>query len=184
MSIFSETMVQVIGEYRALLRRHLDQVARMVKLQQLGLRDASLYENDIALYNTGLAIVQDIRTNMAMENPGYYSYSGVQLFCDHLKEYLSNYHVENGQIVHRAQKASRAVLSAVQWMGLPRERLDEGVLKKLFECSKTVVTFGSPEQCELLLQTLSRQQAANPGFYTRVIAHLESLIASQASKAA
>ena len=184
MSIFSETMVQAIGEYRGLLRRHLSQVERMMKLQQLGLRDSDLYENEVALYNTGLAIVEDMKANMAMNNPGYYSYSGVQQFCEHLQDYLSNYAVENDQIVHRAQKASRAVLDAVQWMSLPRDSLDDAVLKKFLECNKTVALNGSKEQCDLLLQTLSRQQMSNPGFYTRIIAHLESLIAGRSRAAA
>ncbi|MDP1574825.1 MAG: hypothetical protein Q8L78_07850 [Coxiellaceae bacterium] len=183
MRIFSETMVQAVGEYRGLLRRYLSQVERMVKLQQLGLRDSDLYENEVALYHMGLAIIEDIKANMAMENPSYYAYSGVQQFCEHLQEYLSNYAIENGRVVHRAQRASRAVLDAVQWMGMSRERLDEGVLKKFLDCNKTVVVNGSKEQCDLLLQTLSRQQAANPGFYTRIIAHLESLLAGRSQVA-
>lgn len=183
MSIFAETMTQAINEYRALLRRHLDQVDRMMKLQELRLRDSDLYESDVALYNTGLAIVEDIKTNMVSASRGYYSYSGVQQFSQHLEEYLSNYFVENDKVVHRAQKASRAVLDAVQWMSMPRESLDETILKKLCDCNKTVVYNGSKEQCQLLLQTLSRKQISNPGFYTRIIAHLESLIARHSSTA-
>lgn len=184
MSIFSETMVQAISEYRALLRRNLNQVERMIKLQQLGLRDSDLYENELSLYQTGLAIVADIKKNMVSESPSYYAYSGVQQFCEHLCEYLSQYSIENDQIVHRTQKASRAVMNAVQWMSLPRERLDETMVKKFFECNKVVVLNGSKEQCELLLQTFSRQQMQNPGFYTRIIAQMESLLAGRERVAA
>ena|SRR3989338_1188982 len=184
MSIFSETMTKAIADYRFLLRRYLSQVDRMIKLHRLGLRDSDLYENDMALFTTGMAIVTDIEENMATQSTGYYSYSGVQQFCEYLKEYLSNYFIENDQVIHRAQKASRALLLAIQLTSTPRDKLDDAVLKQLFECNKTVVTFGSPEQCDLQLQTLLRQQAGNPGFYTRIIAHLESLIASKCSEAA
>lgn len=184
MSIFSETMTKAISDYRLLLRRYLDQVERMMKLQKLNLRDADLYESDLALYQTGKAIVADIETNMATGTQGYYSYSGVQQFCDYLKEYLDNYHIENDQVVHRAQKASRALIEAIQLAGLPREGLNEAVAKQLFDCNKAVAVFGSQEQCDLQLQILGRQQANNPGFYTRIIAHLESLISSRCSEAA
>ncbi|OGT41102.1 MAG: hypothetical protein A3F13_02935 [Gammaproteobacteria bacterium RIFCSPHIGHO2_12_FULL_40_19] len=184
MSIFSETMTKAISDYRLLLRKHLDQVERMIKLQKLKLRDSDIYESDLALYQTGKAIVADIEVNMAMSNPGYYSYSGVQQFCTYLREYLGNYHIESDQVVHRAQKASRALLQAIQLAGLPREGLDDGIAKQLFECNKAVAGFGSQEQCDLQLQILARQQANNPGFYTRIIAHLESLMTSRCSEAA
>lgn len=184
MSIFSETMTKAIGDYRTLLRRHLNQVERMTKLQKLNLRDVALYQSDMNLYEMGQAIIADMEENSASELKGYYSYSGIRQFCDYLKDYLANYHVENKQVVHRAQKASRALLQAIQLTTLPRERLDDSTVKQLFECNKTVVGFGSQEQCELQLQTLTRNQASNPGFYTRIIAHLESLMNSRCSEAA
>lgn len=184
MSIFSETMTKAISDYRLLLRKHLHQVERMMKLQKLNLRNSDIYESDLTLYETGKAIVADIEMNMAMSTSGYYSYSGVQQFCLYLKEYLSNYHIENDQVVHRAQKASRALIEAIQLAALPSEGLNESVAKQLVECNKAVANFGSQEQCELQLQMLARQQANNPGFYTRIIVHLESLMSNRCSEAA
>lgn len=184
MTIFSETMTKAIKDYRFLLRRYLGQVDRMTKLQKLKLRDRSIYKNDLALYNIGLAIIVDIEDNMLTSNQSYYSYSGIDQFREYLKEYLSNYYVENDQVVHRARKASRALLVAIQLAGLEREKLDDSITKQLFDCNKTVITFGSHEQWDLQLQTLARQQVSNPGFYTRIIAHLESLMGSQQSVAA
>ncbi len=178
MSIFSETMVKAISDYRFLLRRYLSQADRMSKLQKLKLRDSDIYTSDLALYETGKAIIEDIKDNMAISNQSYYSYSGIQEFCNYLSEYLDNYHIEDDQVVHRAQKASRALITAIQLSALSRENLDESIAKQLFECNRTVVGFGSPEQCELQLQTLARQQPTNPGFYTRIIAHLESLMST------
>lgn len=184
MSIFSETMTRAISDYRTLLRRHLNQVDRMTKLHELNLRDADLYVSDVNLYEAGKAIVADMEASGATQLRGYYSYSGIRQFCEYLKEYLANYYIENNQLVHRAQKASRFLLESIQLATLPRERLDDSVAKQLVECNKAIVTFGSHEQCELQLQTLSRSQATNPGFYTRIIAHLESLMTSRCSEAA
>ncbi len=85
MSIFSETMIKAISDYRLLLRKHLHQVERMMKLQKLNLRSSDIYESDLMLYETGKVIVADIEMNMAMSSSGYYSYSGIQQFCIYLK---------------------------------------------------------------------------------------------------
>lgn len=184
MSIFAETMTKAITDYRFLLRRYLTQSERMAKLRKLKLRDSDTYESDLALYEAGRAVIADIEENMAVPNQGYYFYSGISQFCDYMKEYLDNYHIENDQVVHRAQKASRALITAIQLTTLPRERLNDSIAEQLLDCNLTVVGFGSQEQCELQLQTLARQQVNNPGFYTRIIAHLESLMLSSSSAAA
>lgn len=175
MSIFAETVTKAISDYRYLLRRHLNQVERMTRLQELHLKDSETYKTDLALYKAAKAIIADIEENMAMENPGYYAYSGIDQFAQYLKEYLDDYLVEGNQVVHRARKASRALLQAIQLSSLAKERLDEKAAKQFFECNKIVANFGSKEQYDLHIGMLERQQASNPGFYTRIIAHFESL---------
>lgn len=175
MSIFSETITKAISDYRALLRRHLTQVDRMTKLQKLELKKVNTYKTDLALYKATIAIVEDIETTMALENPGYYSYSGIDQFCTYIKEYLNDYIVENGEVIHKARKASGAILEGIQLCSLPKESLDQSVNKKLLEFNEIIVNFGSSEQIELQMQILMRQQAVNPDFFTTIIAHLESL---------
>ncbi len=184
MSVFSETMIKAISDYRFLLRRYLQQAERMAKLRELKLRDSDIYDNDLALFHVGKAIIEDMKNNMDSGGQGYYAYSGIGEFCKFLGEYLDNYFIENDHVVHRAQKAARAIITAAQLMALSRDRLDEVVAKKLFDCNRTVVNFGSQEQCELQLHTLTRQQASHPGFYTRIIADLKSLILSDRSSVA
>jgi hypothetical protein len=184
MSIFSETMITAISHYRMLLRRHLTQVERMNKLHALKLKDSDSYASDVALYQIGIAIVKDMQENMQTATQGYYTYSGISEFCNYLKEYLEDYYIENEQVIHRAQKASRALMTAIQLSGLPREQLTDRIAKQFLDCNTTVAGFGSTEQCELQLHTLMRQQANNPGFYTRIIAHLESLLLNGRTEAA
>lgn|SRR3990167_4944134 len=184
MSLFSETMTKVIGDYRFLLRRHLPQAERMIKLQELKLKREDIYSSDIALFEAGTAIADDLEKNMLEKTSGYYAYSGIAEFCKYLKEFLSHYYVEKDQVVHRAQKASRALLQSIQLTALPRERLDETIAKTLANCNTTVAGFGSIEQCELQLQTLSRNQTQNPDFYADLIAQMESLMTNRCSDAA
>lgn len=176
-------MHKAISDYRLLLRRYLSQVDRMTKLQQLGLKNPNISNSDIALYNVGHAIIADIEENMSVPDQGYYSYSGIMQFCEYLKEYLANYFIEKNCVVHRAQKASCALLQAIQLTGLSREKLQDNVTRQLLECNQVVALNGSTEQCELQLQVLSRQQEHNPSFYTSIIAHLESLMHARQSQA-
>ena len=180
MSIFSETIKKAISDYRLLLRRYLAQADRMTKLQKLGLKSPAIYQTDISLYNVASKIIADIEENMLDDgNQGYYSYSGVAQFCEHLKEYLSKYEVEGEQVVHRGRKASRILLNAIQLLATPKEQLNENISKQLLECNRIVVDFGSSEQFSLYTEALQRQQAEIPGFYTRIIAHVESLASSK-----
>ncbi|EKD91696.1 MAG: hypothetical protein ACD_29C00438G0001, partial [uncultured bacterium] len=132
MSIFTETLIKAINDYRYFLRRHLEQAERMTRLQALNLRNRELYNNDIALYHTGQTIVADIEKNMLMQPAGYYAYSGIEQFCEYLKEYLSNYEIENNHLIHKAQKASRALIKAIQLAATPKDRLSEKILTQLF----------------------------------------------------
>src|SRR5688572_20276177 len=105
-SIFVETISKAISDYRQLLRRHLPQSDRMVKLMALNLKEPD-YDDHIALYLTARQIVQDIEINLDSGPKNYYTYSGIDNFCRYLKKFLSNYIIEENQIIHRAQKASR-----------------------------------------------------------------------------
>lgn len=179
MSIFSITIKKAIQDYRFLLRRYLPQAERMTKLQKLRLKKKDTYESDFSLYQAASNIVADIEKNMLNADQGYYSYSGIEQFCQYLKDYLNDYMVENGVVIHRTRNASRALLHAIQLASTPREQLDERIAKKLFESSKEIVQYGTPEQFDLYSQALESCQAKNPGFYTRIIAHFESLRASK-----
>lgn len=183
MSVFSRTMRKAISDYRYLLRRHLHQVERMVKLQKLNLRDSRIYQNNVSLFEIGHAIVEDIEKNMGVRHQTYYSYSGIHRFCEYLKAFLKQYYVENNQVFHRGQKASRALVESIQLSELPKHLLNEKVAKKLLNCNKSIVSFGSDEQCDLQFQILSKQKEANPGFYTHVISHLENLLNDESEAA-
>lgn len=184
MTIFAKTMTKAIADYRFLLRRHLPQADRMIKLTVLKLRDENTYKNDITLYKVGQTIISDIEENSDNSPKSYYAYSGIQEFCNYLKEYLSHYDIEQDQVIHRAQKASRALIQSIQLTALTREELNDAIAKKITECNLTITDFGSEEQCELQLQTLKRQQMHHPEFYTNLISHMESLMTGRCSEAA
>ncbi len=165
MSIFSDTVKKAIHDYRQMLRRYLSQAERVSKLAQLNLKDSNTYKNDIALYRTARAIVRDIEDNLGVAEQGYYSYSGVGKFGQHLKNFLEKYEVQGNQVVHRAQKASQALLEAIQLIMLPNDRLTESIAKQLDQCNRIIATFGSSEQKALHQNSLDRQQIQNEVFF-------------------
>ena len=59
---------------------------------------------------------------MEIPEQGYYSYSGIQHFCDYLKEYLENYICEDEEIIHKAQKASRSLINVIHLVMMPENR--------------------------------------------------------------
>ena len=174
-SIFSETIKKAIGDYRYLLRRHLTQSERMTKLQKLNLKSMVIYRSDVSLYQVAERIIIDMEENMTNTAQSYYSYSGIRQFCQYLREYLDDYIVESDKVVHRARKASCALLQAIQLIATPSDGLNDAVAEQLFDCNQVVANFGSVEQWDLHVQALKRQQVLNPGFYTRIIAHFESI---------
>lgn len=173
MSVFSETMKKSISIYRQMLRKYLPQAERINKLQQLNLKNPQLYENDIALYHTGHAIVADVEKNLDDSVYGYYSYSGVGSFSQHMKSFLENYVIEGTQVIHRSQKASRALVQAIQLLTVPREKLTDEIAEKLAKCNVIIARFGSEEQRELhrtsLQNTIRKYQDQNTAFYRSVL---------------
>ena len=106
-TIFIETVSKAVSDYRQMLRRYLSQSERVSKLSELNLKNPD-YSDEMGLYHLARAIIHDIEQNLNITTKNYYSYSGVGNFCRYLKEFLSNYIVEDNTVTHRAQKASRS----------------------------------------------------------------------------
>ena len=182
-SIFSETMQKAIAKYRQLLRKFLPQAERVAKLQELGLKNSEMYTSELWLYDTGRKIVADVQNNLRPDNQGYYAYSGVEKFAGFLKEFLDNYEVEEDQVIHRAQIASRAMVKAIQLITLPRENLTENIEKELNALNHIIANYGSKDQKELhktaLQNILLRQQEENISFYKTILYNFKDQIQYQ-----
>lgn len=164
-SIFAKTIAKAISDYRYLLRRYLTQAKRMAKLSELNLKDSGLYENDVLLYKTAKRITQDIEKNMDIKESGYYSYSGIAHFCEYLKKFLAHYEIEGARVVHRAQRASRALVYVIQLFMKSEADLTEAVAKEFIQCNEVIAVNGSPEQHALYQNNLEKYTLRYPTFY-------------------
>lgn len=186
MSIFKDTTVKAISNYRAMLRKYLPQAERVSKLSELNLKNPRLYENEIALYHTAHAIVADVERNLNSSTKGYYSYSGVGNFARYLKDFLVNYYIDGDRVVHRAQKASRALISAIQLIAA--NTLDDHAREKLIDCNQLIASLGSDEQKDLhkntLLNLIHQQSDGVASFYRSILNHFQQIMEGDAAQAA
>lgn len=176
--IFVETIARAISDYRFLLRRHLGQAERRQKLAELNLKDPTIFDSPVKLYEVANQIVEDIRRNV--ETPqSYYAYSGIAEFGKYLQDYLSKYEVEDGRLVHSAQKASKAMIEAIQLIALPEQRLTSDIADKLNHCSNAVIQYGSEEQIDMYEGTLEQKLITHRDFFTPIYDYFQDLINAQ-----
>ena len=173
--IFIETIARAIGDYRFMLRRHLSQADRRKKLAELNLKDPTIFDSAVKLHVVATSIVNDIETNIELPT-SYYAYSGMAEFSKFLKDYLKKYEVENGRLVHSAQKASKMMIQAIQYISLPDERLTPDIAEKLNQCSTVVAQHGSEEQQDMYEGTLEQKLITQRAFYTPIYDYYQSLL--------
>lgn len=180
MSLFSEFMKKAISIYRYMLRKHVPQAIRIAKLQQLNLKNPHLYENEIALYHTGYAIISDIEKNLDPNLNGYYSYCGISNFSDYLKNFLNSYIIEGNRVIHRSQKASRALVQAIQLLSLPKEELTRDIAEQLSKCNGIIAQFGSQEQKDMHKTSLQHAMSKKPQdviiFYRSILSNYQEYL--------
>lgn len=181
--IFSKTMIIAIRKYRELLRKLIPQDERMQKLKQLGLKNDNLNDSAINLYNAGFAIVDDIESSFGSGEQGYYSYNGVKKFAEYLRGYLEQFEVLKENVVHKSQLASQSLVKAIQLLSMPsKENLTIKMVTELSKCIRTIASFGTEQQKELLKRTLLKiidaeeyqdNEPADLSFYKSVLTDFE-----------
>ena len=177
MSMFAETIAQAIADYRLYLRKskNVDQATRVAKLAKLNLKEVNIYSGDVILYKTASSILDDIRESIDIPEQGYYSYSGISKFYQFLSEFMSNYDLDEDIVIHRAQRASRSILEAVQIInGKPAHLLNDSIKHQVYSCHEIIVNYGSEEQLELYRANLNKLKPNAPLFYTDLLRHFDT----------
>lgn len=158
MSIFSASIVKLVNDYKRLLRRYLPNSEREKAIINLGIKRKSLrFDNDVILYNKAHRILNDIEYWTEKTKRTAAEYSGVDEFYQHLKDCLSNYRVENSVVVHANQKASCALVQAIQLISSSEADSSDTNASKLNDCILTVEKFGTPEERKMLAKALYDQ---------------------------
>lgn len=184
MATFSETIAQLISDYRLLLRKTLTQHERVKKLSTLNLKKINAYSGDITLYQTGWRILEDIEQNHELSNESYYSYSGITKYYNFLKELLEDHVISNDTVIHCTQYASNLLLEVIQLVTKPNPTFSDSMREKLIECNTTIIKHGSTDQKQLYFGCLERLSSMNTELFKPVLENYTLLISSQEEVAA
>lgn len=158
MSIFSEHILKSLNDYKRLLRRYLSNSERESAIINLGIKRKSLKsDSDVILYNKALRVLEDIEYWSAKLNRVATEYSGIDEFYNYLKNYLSQYQVENNTVVNVNHRASCALVQAIQLIGLPEKALNSQAAK-LENCIETIAKFCTKDQRRMLARALCDQK--------------------------
>jgi len=94
---------------------------------------------------------------------------GLDEFKHHLDDLMSVYRIENERVIHTSQKASTAIVNAIQIMSLPDDRLSEQYAKQLNQYAEQVKRFGSRDQKQHFIKALRSQSERNPNFFLPIL---------------
>lgn len=176
MTIFSDTILKVIFDYRQLLKRHLKVGERRAKLKALGLSSECDPTDEVALYALAEVIAKDLEGSLASLPAGYYTYSGMQKFFEHLNALLSEYKIEEGRVIHKTQHASRALLHVIQNLMHSGSKLSLAIRDKSLSCARVVAAYGSSEQHKHYRETLQKYRNLNEVFCGQLLQEFEEAL--------
>ena len=182
MSMFKETIIQMISHYRRILKRFFEPKVRRVKLINLEIKKAPLYRNDIEIYVLADRIIKDIDNTPEFNDSGsedsqYYHYSGPQKFKQHLKNILEQYRIIGNNVVHTSQIASEAMLKSIQSIQKPAPNEDQdyaNLCKNLINYGQLILNFGSKEQYNLFSKALANTENIESSYLNQIMTSLDT----------
>ncbi len=160
---FSQTAIKLLSDYKNLLKKQLDPNESARKLAQLGL-DKRIPKREGDLYRLLLKVVKKAHME-ENDAPSRLRYSGIDRFVRHMKEALDNYRLENGQVIHMSQTASRAMIEAIQLIPLPELKLTDGVAAKLDSCAHLIAKYGAEEQKKVFMNSIKMHLSRRVEFF-------------------
>jgi len=176
MATFSDTILQAIFDYRQLLKRQFEIKERRAKLKALGLDAGIDPTNEVLLYKLAQAILADLESHSEKNSTGYYSYSGVQKFAEHLRHVLGEYELKGTQVIHKTQHASRALLHVIQSLAATSNKLSTSLCVSLAKHGRTIASLGSHDQHHRYRAALKQYQGVDQLFFGRLLQDFEEAL--------
>lgn len=177
MYTFTATILKILNSYKTILKKHLSHSEWEAKIDALGLKRKALKKDDeVALYHKAQTVLADILPWVNQDPNSPSCYSGLDEFCQYLKSLLEEYQVENNKVIHTSQKASRAIVEAVQLIKLSTEQRSNIMATKLDHCGKTIARYGSREHHELFAKALKTHQQHDVNFFLPLLHNFEKYL--------
>jgi hypothetical protein len=178
MSVFSEIITKALNDYKLILKKNLSSSKKAAKLAALGLKRQQLKQaNDVGLYKKAQQVLQDLEQSIEFPDDNTPSwYCGLHEFYKYLQAILADYYLQQNTVIHITQQSSRALVDAIQLMGLADKALDTQIAGKLDQCGQTVARFGSKEQQEKLAYALKLHKGRNTSFFLPLLDNFEKYL--------
>ena len=175
MVIFTKIITKLLNEYKCIIKKHLTRQEWTAKINELGLRRKTLkHDSEIVLYQKAKKVVEDISSYLHLNSNNMPSWhSGLDEFCQYLKNTLNDYQLENNKMVHTSQQVSRALVEAVQLINLPNLKRNTQIARKLETCGHVIAKHGSREQQDLFGRALKNYQHHDVNFFQPLIHSFE-----------
>ncbi len=174
---FDKKILKLLNDYKLILRKHVARQEWAKKIHALGLKRKQLrMDDEIKLYHKAHKVVEDIMSWTDNANNTASWYSGIDEFCQHLKNVLAEYQIDNDKILHTSQYASRAMVEAIQIMKMPHARLTLALAEKLDACGQIIAHHGTREQQEIFTKSLKNYQHADINFFMPLVQNFEKYL--------
>jgi len=182
MNTFPKLMLKAVNDYKALLRKNMPSKLSASKIKALGIKRKQLKAmNDVQLYQLGTTILQELEQHIHAGKCSNY-YCGTEEFVEYLKKLLTPYCLDNNQLVNTKQKASAAMLEAIQLMALPEHKLNADIAIKLNQHVHTVTKYGDKEQLQILSEAIKTHKKKATSFFCKLWDNFLASIDTSASQ--
>lgn len=177
MRLFYHNILKAINDYKNIIKKNFTPAERQALLTKLGIRRLALKNaNEAKLYAIGIAIVQELEQHIQLieKQQSVNYYFGAEEFLQHLKKILNGHVVENGVVINAAQKASGALIKAIQLLSVNQTTLSNDLTEQMYICAKIIAKHGSPEQKKMFYKLITSTNHAHLSLFFR---QLQNLIA-------
>jgi hypothetical protein len=175
MTVFYQTILKVINDYKAMLKKELSTADYIDKANELGIKRNCLKNaSDLELYAIGQKIIAELEQNCTVyrqaKNANYYY--GAKEFLQYLKKIFSEHVIEDGMVVNTVQKSSCALVKAIQLINQAKNELTDIIMEQLYQCICVIKRYGNQEQREIFKTLLNSEQPTQSLFLFRRLQNL------------
>ncbi len=175
MTVFKDIILQSFSEYRRVLKRYVEAKERTNKINDLGLNQNLSFSSDAALLKIAQNVACDMQSIFDSKPKNYYSYSGIEQFYQYLLDLLDQYTILNQQVLHKKQRASSALLEAIQIYSQPLEKFNDRTIDSLKNICQVIHLCADKDQQKQFAELLLRLKAKEEKLFTDVCNYYSNL---------
>lgn len=179
MSTFTEQALDRLGQFKAIIRRTTTKDERDQLLEEFGLSYQYANDSDSQLYKKLQQVATYFQEHMlTTQQKKVYQYSGYNQFYSDLQSFLSEYHVENGALIHSTQLASKCMLEVIQLASLNVKKLCSGsIMRRLANANRLIACYGTREQHQHHIENLRKYGSEdNSTFFEGMINNFNKML--------